>query len=79
MVRFSLPLPRSLRRCGKATTQRILAYDEAEWLLCRLNAKLESARIAPMNDLARDLSDGTRLIELMVRLLNDLCGERSCV
>ena len=34
--------------------------------LCRLNTKLESAGYPPMTSLVKDLSDGVRLIQLMV-------------
>lgn len=41
-------------------------------LVSRLNAKLELNGIPPMNDLAKDLSDGVKLIQLMVvsKMLN---------
>jgi len=35
-------------------------------LLCRLNTKLESNGYPPMSSLVKDLSDGVRLIQLMV-------------
>jgi hypothetical protein len=35
--------------------------------LCRLNTKLASHSYPPMSNLFKDLSDGVRLIQLMVR------------
>lgn len=35
-------------------------------LSCRLNAKLEAHGYPPMTSLVKDLSDGVRLIQLMV-------------
>jgi hypothetical protein len=37
-------------------------------LVLRLNTKLESNGLEPMMSLVEDLSDGVRLIQLMVRL-----------
>jgi hypothetical protein len=37
--------------------------------ICRLNTKLESAGHPPMTSLVQDLSDGVRLIQLMVSIL----------
>lgn len=37
-------------------------------LICRLNTKLESNGHPPMTSLVKDLSDGVRLIQLMVSM-----------
>lgn len=44
-------------------------YSRTSWshtLLRRLNAKLETHEYPPMTSLVKDLSDGVRLIQLMV-------------
>jgi hypothetical protein len=41
-------------------------------LYARLNTKLEARQLSPMSNLFRDLSDGVRLIQLMVRLRSPL-------
>lgn len=33
---------------------------------CRINTKLVSSELEPMHDLVRDLSDGVKLIQLLV-------------
>jgi hypothetical protein len=41
-------------------------------LVARLNTKLESQNYPPMTSLVKDLSDGVRLIQLMVYMMNCL-------
>ena len=43
-----------------------LIFTNILTLACRLNTKLESAGHPPMTSLVKDLSDGVRLIQLMV-------------
>jgi len=44
-----------------------VAFTCSQCLNTRLNTKLESNGYAPMSSLIKDLSDGVKLIQLMVR------------
>lgn len=57
-------------------------FGDTEYFLCRnaftkvkyrLNTKLEANGYPPMSSLVKDLSDGVRLIQLMVRAVSLCC------
>lgn len=54
---------------GPCCESEIKQSTELTILVIRLNSKLDTRGIPPMTSLAKDLSDGVRLIQLMVRLV----------
>lgn len=68
-VRYEDVQERTFCKWCIAWTAKISSVQNNYWLpisLLRLNTKLESAGYPPMKSLRRDLSDGVRLIKLMV-------------
>ena len=53
-------------------SENISEYQPDTDDVVRLNAKLEAHGLAPMNSLVTDLSDGVKLIQLMVGSLNSV-------